>query len=213
MSTYKCARELEGHILKRHDVIMFSDVGNYTVESSFSGWYLSKELGLNRAVLLYLGAGDTQEDVEEFVKSIGGELTDAEGGFPYVNSAENLTTVARNLLLKVEQKRLAEFDFDSYHPKGKLIRLTKEQIRKLLTNQVQQGNVLNPKVFDKAIVCSSCDGGMDWNKSIEGFMYWKDVTSPPSASTSTDDHYANYKNDYSVVVLSTKRRKPKLKTL
>lgn len=49
MSTYRCARELEGLGLQKGDLVVFSDVGEFTVEHNTVGWFL-------------LGAGDIAND-------------------------------------------------------------------------------------------------------------------------------------------------------
>lgn len=226
MNTYKCARELEGTCLQEKDLIIFSDVGGFTVERNTSGWYLSGIGVANDAMFTYLYGFKTSAN--EQIKKLGDYPVVGEGIFPYLKTDEALTEVVSKLFLEVERKRFREFDFRRYVPKGGIVALSKDNISKLCKNQVEQENVFDIEVFERYWCATREMGGMTWEKSLEKEPYWKAILfSTPlnvAASTISDtplketakssDKKEVTQSFSSLATLSVRRtQKPKLKTL
>lgn len=221
MTTYNCARELEGHCLQVGDHIMFSDVGTFKVCNNEMGWYL---LGCgssvsNDKVFTYLyGNGDS---AYKCIKKLGDYPTVEGGGFPYLETAEDLTEVVSKLFLEVERKRLKEFDFMVYTPKGTIASLSRDVVFKLCKNQVEQGNVFDLEIFENDFTANRIVGGMDWSISFEGGRYWISVltteakTQPISPTKIAPFGWEEMEaKSSSLATLSARKtQKPRLKTL
>lgn len=215
MATYKCARELEGICLQEKDLIEFSDVGVFEVMHNSIGWYLNGQSESNDAVFKYLYDKNSPYIC---IKKLGDYTPIAGGVFPYLKTAEVLTEVVSKLFLEVERKRLKEFAFTRYVPKGYMTVLSKDDISKLCKNQVEQGNVFDPKVFEINYNANTYSGGMDWDRSFEGYAFWCRrfdlVIKAPEIQRNLLKKKEIEEESPSLATLSTKRtQKPKLRTL
>lgn len=217
MATYKCARELEGICLQEKDLIEFSDVGVFEVMHNSIGWYLNGQYETNDAVFKYLYG---REKPYNCIKKLGDYTTIVGGVFPYLETAETLTEVVGKLFLEVERKRLKEFAFTRYVPKGSVAVLSRDNILKLCRNQVEQGNVFNPQIFEKGYYESRYNGGMDWDRSLEGDKYWAQLFNRIYYSDRTSKIQIDPMKEIirtvpiSLATLSIRRtQKPKLRTL
>lgn len=217
MATYKCARELESHILRDRDCIVFSDVGEFRVQHNTVGWYLIGEHAANDAIFKYLYG--TKKSPYDCIKELGDYPTQEGGIFPYIKTVENLTEIVGKLFLRVEKKRCEGFDFIGYVPKGSIKYLCKENIYKLCKNQVNQGNIFDLHIFEDNCEANRQNWGMDWCKSSEGNLYWQYLFDAMSITEESEIQSNPLKEDIKItlnplVALSVKRtHKPKLKTL
>lgn len=227
MSTYRCARELDGHCLQKGDYVVFSNVGEFTVAHNTKGWFLLGAMYIaNNAVFKYLYG--FEKSAYEVIKNLGDYPTVEGGVFPFLTTVGALTEVVGKLFLEVERKRFREFDFNRYIPKGNVAALSRENVFDLCKNQVEQGNVFDVRVFESNRYTGRSSGGIAWARSKEGELYWRTVLSPslytaPSiASDISLEETAARPSDLkkmtwsssSLATLSAKRtQKPKLRTL
>ena len=216
MSTYTYASELRGRILKEGDIIKFSGGLVAEVVHGSYGWWLGISECFNREIFDYLyGISYNYAELVALTEELGGDpVTTISGDFPYQKTATGLTNVATKLLIKQEQNRLDEFDFNKFHPEDQLKGAPLDLIKRLCLNQVKQGNRFDPKVFDRDIRAGILTRGMCWEYSEEGFDYWNKIVSAREKEIETSvPILISDKKDSSLILLTAKKKKSILSTL
>lgn len=51
-----------------------------------------------------------------------------------------------------------------------------EVVEKMIEKQIEQGNKIDLKIFQRNNASSADFGGFDWVKTFEGSMFWREVT-------------------------------------
>lgn len=64
--------------------------------------------------------------------------------------------------------------------KGDIKNLPKDIIKKMLVNQVLQGNLINIKIFQENKSANYNKGGFNWYVTNEGYKYWENILVTPS---------------------------------
>ncbi|MGL6063656.1 MAG: hypothetical protein ACRC0V_05175 [Fusobacteriaceae bacterium] len=59
--------------------------------------------------------------------------------------------------------------------KGEIANIPTRIIRKMIENQILQGNKPSYEIFEKAISANRYDGGFDWYSSTEKKDFWVEV--------------------------------------
>ncbi len=78
---------------------------------------------------------------------------------------------------------------------GKLEKIyPKEIIRRMLEEQVMQGNARNKEVFEKCVVVARGEGGFTWCETVDGSAFWSRVID----SQIYDDFFKKYPKDTEV---------------
>lgn len=183
-STYICARELNSKSLESEDIILFDDL-QYQVLKATAGYYLFCTSKPNDIIFTILNIKDE--------KSFCGVGT-LFGVFPYHENLMQLTETVKKLLIEYQKKKLIDFDWDTFVKKWRNNQsYFLNTIKLMCLNQVEQGNIFNPEIFKENKYANAASGGFDWNKTPEGYEYWRDIIYKLHSPESKKDAHCNEK--------------------